>query len=324
MPSGRTLESYLRKLNEYLGQFPYEQSTYFEQLIGFTFSQVLSLPFYEVGSDDPQVEQRVVWQGSSAGGRLSRAPSTSRNPDIVAYCCGFHLVIEATQKTGASQWSQEFAQAVRHCDDFVSANGLDPSAVCIVLVTPEIHEDTYRSLRHGPRTKYPFVPLEIATLSAMVRTSILAFTMRNLDLRGLLNEISKYVTRSVTVQEFRTGLEDKVLGWQKDVMRREKGAFIGVKAYEAMKRIRRPAVAVSEIFESLIRHPFVGQYLKIIGEKVNVAEIETILVEQSLGCCAGRTLQTGECLIERVPAVDFKHRGSILIRVVDEISRRAD
>ncbi len=321
MESARTVVKYLRELDEYLSRFRHKESIYFERLTGLAFSKMLSLPFYNLDTDDTQVEHRVVWQSHSTNGRPSKA--TAGKPDIIAYCRGFYLIIEATQKTGANQWTQEFAQAFRHCNEFVRANGLNSKEVYIVFVTPEVYEDTYRSLRHHPREEYQFVPIYTSTLAAILNTSILAFTMKNLELRGLFNVIPDHVSRSSTVEEFRVGLADGVTSWQKDVMRREKNAFIGVKSYEAMKKIQGPVVSVSEIFEKLIKHPFVGQYLKIIGEKLNLTEIEKVLVEQSLGFCAGR-IQTGERLFECVPGVDFKHRGLKLIKTVEKICRQPD
>ena len=306
MPSARTIVKHLRKLDEYLAGFRYEKSVYFEQLIGFAFSEMLSVPMYNLDTDDTQVNHRVVWQSRSNNGRPCKAPGGKA--DIIAYCRGFYLVIEATQKTGVNQWTQEFAQAFRHCGDFVRANRLNAKEVYIVLVTPEIHEDTYRSLRRHPREEYQFVPLDTRALGAILNTSALACTMKNLELRGLLNEIPDCMTRSASVEEFREDLASSVGSWQKDVMGREKGAFIGIKSYEAMRKIPRPVVSVSEIFENLIKHPFVGQYLKIIGEKLNIRDIETSLVGQSLGCRAGR-IQTGEALMA---LLRFSHRWRII------------
>lgn len=319
MPSARTIVKHLRELDNYLAGFRHEESIYFERLIGYAFSQILSLPFYNLDTDDTRIKHRVVWQSRSNNGRPCRA--SGGKPDIIAYCRGFYLIIEATQKTGANQWTQEFAQAFRHCSDFVRNNGLNANEVYIVLAAPAIYEDTYRSLRQHPRCEYQFVPLETSILGPVLDTSALAFTMRNLELRVLLNDVPESMRGSATVEEFRKDLAARVGTWQKDVMEREKGAFIGVKSYEAMRKIPRQVVSVSEIAERLIRHPSVCQYLKIIGEKLDIRDIETCLVGQSLGCRAGR-IQTGEALFECVPVVDFKYRSSTLVGAVEEISRR--
>jgi len=318
MISGRTILRYLRNLNQYLGQFPYnEKSTYFEHLISVAFSRGLYLPYYTIDNDDESVEQRVTWQGSDSSGDLSKSPAGKT--DIIAYCCGFYLVIEATRKTGSGQWTDEFAQALRHCGAFVRTKGLDPRQVYIVLVTTRLHEDTYCSLRHQPPREYKFVPLETEVLVRILETSILAFTMKNIELRTLFNKIPKLLVSSSSLEDFRNTLDEESKTWQKEVLKQEKDTFIGVKSYEAMKKINRPAVVVGEIFDSLLKHPFVGQYLNIVGEKLSSCDIEKILVNESLGCRAGRTIQTDEPLLECVPCTDFKGRGLRLIRAVEGI-----
>lgn len=315
MVSGRTILKHLKRLDEYLQQFRYRQSIYFENMIGMAFSRALYLPFYTNDEDDETIEHRVVWEGSNRGGVLSRAPQG--RPDVIAYCYGFYLIIEATQKTGAKQWTDEFAQAVRHSNNFVRVNSLDPNAVYIVLVTPELHEDTYCSMRHHPPRECKFVPLETDTIISILKTAILAFTMKHLELRTLFNKIPQLLASSSSLEDFRSTLNEELKTWQREVLRHEKRAFIGVKSYEAMQRIPRAVVAVSEILESLWRHPFVGQYLKIIGEELSANEIERILVEESLGYRAGRTIQD-EPLFECVPCTDFKGRG---LRLIGEVER---
>jgi len=317
--SGRTILRRLRKLDEYLRQFPYRQSIYFEQLVGLAFSRGLYLPFYTNDNDDETIKHRVVWAGSDRSGVLSKAPQGK--PDIIAYCFDFYVTIEATQKSGANQWTGEFAQAVRHCSDFVRENSVEPSKVYVVLVTPKLHEDTYQSLRHHPPRDSKIVPLETEALVRILETAILAFTMKHLEFRVLFNEIPKCLAGSSSLPDFRSTFEKELRTWQRKVLRRERRTFIGVKAYETMQKIPRAAVAEGEILESLLKHPFVGQYLKIIGEKLYAGDIERILAEESLGCCAGKTIQTDEPLFERVPCVDFKGRGLRLIKAVESVDK---
>jgi hypothetical protein len=319
MLSGRTILSYLEKLDVYLGQFAHKRSTYFEHLISLAFSQALYLPFYTIDNDDQSVGQRVTWQGSDKGGCLSLSPPGK--PDIIAYCYGFYLIVEATQKTGAMQWTDEFAQAVRHCDDFVKANNVQPSQVYILLVTPKLHDDTYNSLRHHPLTAFKFVPLETDVLDKILNTSLLALTIRHLDLRRFFNRVGEYIKKSSTLREFREGCEEGIIIWQKEVLKQEKDAFIGIKSYEAMRKAKRAAVSVSEIFENLLEDSFVKEYLNVLGETLDVGEIETSLKAQSLCCCAGKTIQTDEALLECVPWTDFKGRGLRLIEAVENIDR---
>jgi hypothetical protein len=315
MISGRTILKHLRNIEKYLGQFRYSESVHFENIIGLALSKALYLPFYTRENDDENVLHKVVWQGSDQSGSLVKAPAGKS--DIIAYCYSFFLVVEVTRKTGSGQWTDEFAQAVRHCSDFVRTNGIEPNKVYIILITTKLHKDTYFSLRNYPGRKYRFVPIETDVLIRILQTAIMALTIRHFELRTILNKIPECLKNSSSLSNFRIILNEELENWQKQVLRREKRAFIGIKSYEAMRRNPRTAVAVSEILQKLLRHPFVGQYLKILEEELNPSEIEKALIEESLCCCAGKTIQTDEFLFECVPCTDFKGRGLRFINAIE-------
>lgn len=316
MMSSQTVLSHLEKLDEYLTNFAQEQhSTRFEQLIAQAFSRILYLPFYTSDNDDANISHRVTWFGSEKN--VSSAPS--RRADAIACAYDFYILIEATQKTGANQWTQEFAQSLRHCRDFLSQRGVQPNQVYITLITTELYEDTYESIRRPPRLETIFVPIEVPVLARILETSILTFTMRHLELRRLLHQISECVRSCSSISDFRKYVDDSIAKWQKDVLKLEKDAFIGVKSYEAMKRIGRKAIGVGEIFGELQKHPTVTQYLDIISDKLLVDDIEKSLLQQSLAARLSPTYD-GEELFQPVPSVDFKGRGLRLIKVVEEIN----
>jgi hypothetical protein len=315
MISGRTILKRLRNIEMYLGQFRYKESIYFENIIGMALSKALYLPFYTKENDDENVRNRVVWGGSEQNGNLAKAPQGKS--DIVAYCYGFFLAVEVTQKTGSGQWTDEFAQAVRHCDDFVKANGIEPNDVYIILITKKLHVDTYCSLRNYPRRKHKFVPIETEVLIRILQTAILALTIRHFELRTILNKISECLINSSSLSNFRIILNEELKNWQKQVLKREKRAFIGIKSYETMRKNPRSAVAVSEILQELLKHPFVGQYFKILKEELDPSEIEKALIEESLCCYAGKTIQTDEFLFECIPCTDFKGRGLRFINAIE-------
>jgi len=318
MTSGRTILGHLKNLDGYLAQFVHKESDYFEQLISSAISKVLYLPLYTIDRDDESVGQRATWYGNDNGGIPSKAPAGK--PDTIAYCCGFYLIVESTRKTGANQWTDEFAQSLRHCDDFVKANSVSPRHVYILLITPRLYEDTYCSLRHHPSTKYNLVPLETGLLAEILNTSILALTIRHLDLRRFLNRIREYIRESSSFQEFQENCKEGIIIWKKEVLKQEKSTFIGIKSYETMQKINRAAVGSSEIFENLLKDSFVEEYLNNLGEKVDVHEIESTLRGNSLGYVAGKTIQTDELLFECVPCADFKGRAIRFIKAVENIN----
>jgi len=129
MSSARTILKNLKKLNTYLAQHHQsQQSTCFEQFITEVFSHILYLPFFSSANEDTKIRYRVIWQGNI--NPLSKAPQ--QKPDAIAYCYNFYLLIESTLKIGANQWSQEFAQSVRHCEEFVKQNRIQQNEVYII------------------------------------------------------------------------------------------------------------------------------------------------------------------------------------------------
>lgn len=313
MMSSRAVLRNLKNLNQYLSQFS-QQSTYFEQLIAEAFCHILHLPFYTSNNDDASIPHRVTWQGSTNS--ISKAPQG--RPDAIAYCYNFCLIIEITLKTGAKQWSQEFAQSIRHCEDFCSQNGMQQKDVYILMICPNLHRDTYRSIRNNPRQEYKLIPIKVSDLTKILEASILAFTMRHLELRRLFHEIPNCIKNSSSIKDSSESVDESISKWRANVLKLEKSAFIGVKAYEAMRKIGRAYIGVSEILQKLQKHWVVNQYFNIIGDKISSDIIEDSLVQQSL---ASRLISTydGEELFEPIPHADFKGRGLRLIDAVMKI-----
>jgi hypothetical protein len=186
MSSSRVILRGLKDLDGYLNQFnPSQQSAAFEQLIAEAFSSILYLPFYTSDNDNSQIPNRVVWSGST--NPLSKAPPNK--PDTIGHCCDFHIVVEATRKTGSTQCSQEFAQSIRHCENFCASNNISAQDAYVLVVCTQLHVDTYRSIKSHSRQKYRLIPLEVADVERILQTSILAFTLRHLELRGLFHSL---------------------------------------------------------------------------------------------------------------------------------------
>jgi len=312
MVAPRTTLRYLRKYEQYLNTFPRNQrSIYFEKLIAQTFAGILNLPFYSSNNDDVNVRHRVTWCGSDI--EPSAAPP---GPDAIARAYEFQILIEPTLKTGSNQWSQEFAASIRHGQDYVNQYGLTPTEVYVTLVAPKLHIDTLRSIRQQPRPQLNVIPIEVSSLIDILGTSIMAFSMRHLELRKLFNQICDCVNFSSSIPKFRESLSDTISRWQEDVLKLERNAFIGVKSYEVMRKIGRGHIGTSEILDKLQRHPLVTQYLKIIDERILPAHIQESLIQQSLASQLGKTLE-GEELFCPVSRVDYKSRQEKLIRVVE-------
>jgi len=110
-------------------------------------------------------------------------------------------------------------------------------------------------------------------------------------------------------------------GWQIEVLNAEKSAFLGMKSYEAMKKIKRMHVSSGEIFSRLYHHWVVKHYMHILGSRLSSKDIEDSLLQEKLGNKL-TTLPYGELLFCPVPLIDFKNRAKRLVKAVEEINER--
>ncbi|TKJ38466.1 hypothetical protein CEE36_10700 [candidate division TA06 bacterium B3_TA06] len=302
---------------QYLAPFT-DKATHFEKLIAEAFSCILNLPFYSLDDDNTKRTYRVTWQGKSSS--MTQAPP---GPDTIAYCYNFHLLIEATRLKGAGQWKQEFSSAIRHCEDFCKQPDVQHEDVFVILVCDyPLHQDMYRSVRSvrsGPDRKYKLIPMETETVIRMLETSLLAFTMKHLEVRKLLPKILNAVKETSSLQDFKREVDVQLNVWQKDVLKHEKTAFTGIKSYEILITSKRKEVTLSEIFNALQKHPAVQKYFDVIGSNfLNPDLVENSLVPQGLASCVSYTIDDEPRLIA-APLPDFKNRYDRLVRELRKI-----
>ncbi len=318
-PSQTILQN-LKNLDQYLGQFNQsQQSAYFEQLVAESLSHVLYLPFYLKSNEDVSVPYRVTWQGN-----LNPViKATKGQPDAIACCYNFHLIIEATKNVSSNQWVREFASSIRHCDNFCSGTGSRKQDVIVLLICRELHVDTYRSIKSNPRQEFKLIPIEVSELIRVLETSVLAFTLKHIEFRRLLYQLSDCIKKSTSLKDYRDCNANLIADWQQFILRAEMSAFLGVKSYEAIRQIGRKSVSSGEIFETLLTNQQVKEYFEIIRDTLQIRYIEDSLVIQSLGIVIGKLTvgkEEDESLFEPVPIKDFNTRGKRLINAVEKIN----
>lgn len=312
MTSSRTTLRNLKNRDEYLASFDPLQPTYFEHLVAEVFAHIFHLPFFTRADDDPNVPYRLTWQGS-----LNPASGAPQGvPDAIGYCYDFYLVIEATLKTGSKQGTQEFPLCIRHCEDFCSQTGARQKDVYSLLICPDLHTDTYRLVKNN--REHEVIPITVSDLARILETSILAFTIRHIQLRNLFHDISLCVRSSSSLRHFSLSVGNSIADWQRRVLKSEETAFIGLKSYETMIGIGRTHIGMSEILEKLQKHRIVLQYLKIIGDKIRSDIIETSLVQHGLAFQLKPTYD-GESLFQPIPPADFEGSRLRLINAVSKI-----
>lgn len=304
-PACRTILGRLRDPSKYLSQYhASHQSMRFEELVCQAFAVWLHVPFYDADNDDSTVQYRMTWLGSAH--KVTKAPA---GPDGIARAHGFYIVVEATRKTGTSQWSQELARCVDHATKVAQDNNAAPNDVYAVLVTEKLHRDTYTSVKSYNATgEYKIVLIGLDDLRTAVETSHLAFTIRHLEVRKLLGDLLGCCSRADSLRSFTDGCRHTTDGWQKETLQLEQAVTVAVKSYEAMLREGRNQVGVSDILKRLSKHPTVRSYFGKIGSTLRRATIVESLTQESLGALLCRNLTTGEELFCPVPLADFKSR----------------
>ena len=316
MSSGRTILRHLKNLQNYLDNYPQNrQPAHFEKLISETFAHIFHTPFFCINNEDATKKYRVTWQGNSTN--MIKAPEGGA--DTIAYCHNFYLTIESTLSELASQCNREFSQSIRHCEDFCNDNNIQTRDAFSLLICKSVHRDTFRAIRVHPQNDFRIIPLTVSQIQIILQTSILACTIRHLELRRIFNRISDLIRESSSLDNFNTSADNSIINWQKDVLAYEIGSFLGIKACEAIKNIGRRGVATGEIFERLIKHPIVGQYYNLLGKKIGMGEIEKYLLEKGFACRIGKIQQTNEMMFELVPYSDFNASNLRLVEAVERI-----
>jgi hypothetical protein len=268
----------------------------------------MHLPLYTIDSDDPSTKYRVVWYGDIRSSPPKYAPS---GRDAIIYAHNNFVLIEATRKEGKRQWSQEFSRALNHRDDFVGGNENKREKTYIVLVTTKLDKDTYNSIK----TKEKFIPLQIDSIQKILKTSVLAFSIKHLEVINLFVDIEEILRDSESLKNYLSRVDKCLDNWQEKILNKEKKLFIGIKSYEALVRSSGNLMSAGEILLKLKKNPIVRQYFNLIEEEISFEIMEKALIEESLGCLT-RTIQ--EKFYYPVPKEDFKGRAKRIIKAVED------
>jgi len=314
MVSMPTLLTRLKDVDNYLSrQHSSVRSALFERLICQAFAALLHLPFFDARHDDSTQPYRVTWFGTE------RPPAkTPRGPDGRALAHGFCLGIEATRKTTPKQWSQEFNECLEHAHYIAQQTGKEPQNVYSVLVTTTVHVRTFRAARaQNERNDHKIVLMEVETLRKALETASMAFTMRHLEVRELVRNLLGCLADASSVDSFRKRTRAYMPTWETKVLKLELSAALAVKSYEAMIRVGRKHVAVSEILTSLTRDNAIDMYLRRIDEPLGISVIARSLKQESLGAVVGK-LPDDEELFCPVPLADFRSRCQRRLRAVED------
>jgi len=299
----------------YLGQHHQTQhSLRFEELACLAFGGLLHVPCYDVDTDDASEAHRLTWLGSAA--KLLRAPPGG--PDGIARAHDYYVLIEATQKTGTKQWSQEFGACLDHARTLRQAEQVGARDLMVVLVMTRLHEDTYGAVKpYNESGDVKIVPLEIDGLCRALETAHLAFTIRHLEVRRLFSALLNCVSREDSADSYRASACRATQEWQRAVLELEKTAVVAVRSYRAMIMEGRASVGLSDIFTRLTRDPVIKSYFGRADGDLALRDISHSLLQESLGAVVGK-LFNGEELFCPVPLIEFKSRCKRRLQAVEK------
>lgn len=308
--------SNLINLQRYLGRYPqHDQPAAFEYLVANTVSQIFYLPFQSKDNEDNTVSHRVIWYGSinKKTKIISKSPS---GPDSICFGYGFDVLIESTLRDGTNQWRKEFIESLKHYDNFVRNKGIDKKDVYLTLIVRKLHKDTYMGFKEKAKDGYNIIILEGSSLAKIGNISKMLFTVRHLDIRQLFNDLVKKLRESTSFDKFRDESNKSIYEWEKDVLKREKTVFFGLKSYEAIKKVGKNIVGTSDILLNLHKDSKFNRYIKILGGGDLTSYIREGLLSERLAYLISTP---DEDLFCRVNSADFKSRGLRLIKTVEEI-----
>lgn len=292
-----------------------DQPAAFEYLVSNAFSQLLFLPFQTKDNEDNTIRHRVIWYGSVKKNKtISPSPA---GPDTICYAFSYYILIECTLRHGANQWRKEFVESIKHFNSFIKNSKVDKKDVYLTLAIPKLHKDTYTGFKQKANEGINIILIESPCLARINDISKMAFTVRHLDIRQLFNNLTNKLRESTSFDKFRNEINQHISEWGKDVLKREKTVFFGIRSYAAMKKAGKNIVGTSDILTNLFRDRIFNNYLKILGGGDLTSYIKDGLLKEKLACLV---TTPDEDLFCKVKSIDFRERGFRFIKAVEDIN----
>ncbi len=307
------------KLRAYLDRYKVsEQPAAFEFLAAIAFHRIFHLPLQLENIEDESVKHYVIWNGRFDKINRRFCPSPS-GPDSICYAYGFYVLIENTLRGNvANQWRKEFVESITHYDNFVTTRAVERRDVFLALIAPEFHKNTYTGFKQKAIEGYNILMLDSSTLAEISSICESITTLRHLDLLHLVRSMVKKFKESGSLASFRKDLNRCIADWELDLLRQEKTVYFGLKAYEAMKKIGRNVVGISDIMLKLERDSAFERYLSILGGGILADYIKEGLIRERLARIVETPVEDIFCVVN---GTDFRARGLRLIESVESINK---
>lgn len=285
MSTCETARQNIRNINAYVTNFPHEQrSAAVELLFSKALSFVFHLPFYTSENNDQNILNKVVWNGHD-----ETAPVCGANTgaDTIVFARDFDILVEITRLTGANQWKREFAPALRHMNEYLTQTGKSKDSVYLLLIAPEIHVDTFNSIRQKQIEENNIITMTFDNVEKIAEVCSLTVGLRHVDLKNLFGVLADNIRKIHELQEYVTKDKEIILEWQRDFLRYSRLAFLGTKGYKVFKKKQAKILTASDIVTELNTQKDVQSYFKILGGLPKRTDVVDGLLVFGFGCQQG-------------------------------------
>lgn len=281
LSSPRATLAELRDLSSFLGRYHDNQkSAIFEWIISKSFAGALNLPFFTSSDNDPAQKRKVLWNGSLSP--ISKAPP---GPDCLVHAYSYNCIVEPTRREGSSQWTQEGAQLIRHTTAAISQFRWSQSSTYSILVATKIANDTYYNF-HINTSGAKIVLLEVGNVIGVLETSVLAISMRAMELSSLMEEAFNHLRLCPSVSSYRSCVANSLSTWRQRILESEKHVFVGLKALKTMKNMNRdPPIGLGELYGKMTQNNWVKHYLGLLGQTLDLQLVADSLSRHGFACC---------------------------------------
>ena len=310
----------LFNLKRYLKRYPQNcQPAAFEYLVACALSQILYLPMQTKDTENNTIKHRVIWYGSVDKARktISKSPSGA---DCICFAYGYNMLIECTLRNGANQWRREFVESLNHYNDFMRVENIDKKNIYLFIIAPKLHESTYTGFKQKVIEGLNIIILEPTHLAKICDISKIVLSIRHLDLRRLFNELVEELKLSISLKSFKTDLRKSIYQWRKNLLKISKTVFFGLRAYEAMIKVKRSTgrsiIGTSEIITKFHRDRKLKDCMKLLGGEDLTSFIKEGLLSERLAYLIPTPDEALFCIVNRI---DFTAIGLRLIRAVRKI-----
>ena len=149
----------------------------------------------------------------------------------------------------------------------------------------KIANDTYYNF-HTNAGGAKIVLFEVEHVIGMLETSVLAISMRPMELSSLMEEALTHLRLCPNLKSYRSCIANSVSTWRQRILESEKHVFVGLKALRTMKSMKRtPPIGLGELFGKMSQNNWLKHYLGLLEQSLDLQLIAESLSRQGFAYC---------------------------------------